>query len=190
MLSLRHRLGAVHALAKGEVIAYPTESVFGYGCDPFNPDAVQRLLALKNRPVEKGLILVAASMAQIQPILHGLSSSQLSHLESTWPGPVTWLIPDHQQVVPSWIKGEFSSVAVRVSAHPIVREICLAWGGPIVSTSANQSGESPAKSEYSLMRKWSWGLPCADRIIPGQTQRHTKPTEIRDLETGRVIRAS
>ena len=188
MLSLRHRLGAVKSLAQGEVIAYPTESVFGYGCDPYNPKAVQRLLALKQRPVDKGLILVAANSGQIEPLLRSLSKAQLEQLEAEWPGPVTWLIPDPHQVIPHWIKGAFDSVAVRVSAHPLVRDLCLAWGGPIVSTSANQSGQPPAKSEYSLLRARGQTGIGADYIVPGPTQGRLKPSEIKDLQSGRIIR--
>ncbi len=190
MLSLRHRLGAFRALAKGEVIAYPTESVFGYGCDPFNRKAVQRLLAIKGRPMAKGLILVAANEQQVEPLLEPLTPSQRQILSETWPGPVTWLIPDYNSVIPYWIKGEFDSVAVRVSAHPLVRALCSAWGGPLVSTSANASGEPPARSEYSLLRRQFHHGEGADYIVPGQTQKLAKPTEIRDLQSGRIIRAS
>lgn len=190
MLSLRHRLGVVHALARGDVIAYPTESVFGYGCDPYNGAAVQRLLDLKQRPMHKGLILVAADMGQIAPLLAGLTQGQRDQLQSTWPGPVTWIIPDTLDVVPVWVKGDFDSVAVRVSAHPVVRALCKAWGGPIVSTSANRSGQDPARSEYPLrLMRIRYGVG-ADYILPGRTPRHTKPTEIRDLQSGRILRSA
>jgi len=189
MLSLRHRLGAVHALARGEVIAYPTESVFGYGCDPANAAAVDRLLQLKQRPVHKGLILVAADMSQLASLLAPLTSSQQQQLAATWPGPVTWLIPDKTGIIPHWIKGQFDSVAVRVSAHPLVRALCQAWGGPIVSTSANRTGQEPARSEYPLLiSRRNYGMG-ADYILPGYCPRQGKPTEIRDLQSGRIIRA-
>lgn len=189
MLSLRHRLGAVHTLARGGVIAYPTESVYGYGCDPFNAAAVQRLLDLKQRPLYKGLILVAADLSQIQPLLTELTSQQRDQLQSTWPGPVTWLIPDDRGIIPCWVKGNFDSVAVRVSAHPVVSALCAAWGGPIISTSANRSGHEPARSEFPLRReRASYGLG-ADYIVPGRTPPNSKPTEIRDIQSGRIIRA-
>ena len=190
MLSLRHQIGVVRALSQGKVIAYPTESVYGYGCDPFNQDAVLRLLALKQRPLHKGLILVAADVSQIQPLLAGLTPVQRDQLQSTWPGPVTWLVPDPDSIIPHWVKGDFDSVAVRVSAHPVVKALCRAWGGPIVSTSANRSGQEPARSEFPLKRMralYGWG---ADYILPGYTSRTSKPTEIRDLQSGRIIRAA
>lgn len=189
MLAPQHRLAVLHTLARGEVIAYPTESVYGYGCDPFNRTAVQRLLALKQRPEHKGLILVAANVDQIAPLLARLHQSQRDQLDVTWPGPVTWLIPDPDQVIPSWVKGDFDSVAVRVSAHPTVKALCEAWGGPLISTSANRSGQSPAKAPWPLLRARRLTGIGADYILPGQTQARAKPSEIRDLASGRIIRA-
>lgn len=186
MLSLRHRLGVVHALAKGGVIAYPTEAVWGLGCDPFNQRAVEKLLALKHRPAHKGLILVAADLQQIAPLLVGLNNSQRQQLQDTWPGPVTWLMPDTQHWIPQCVKGSFATIAVRISAHPVVRDLCRAWGGPIVSTSANRSGEPALRSEWAMRRH---PLLQVDYLIPGATQNRKKPSEIRDLQTGRVIRA-
>lgn len=186
MLALRHRLRAVHALAKGGIIAYPTEAVWGLGCDPFNQDAVDKLLHLKQRPRHKGLILVAADLHQIAPLLVGLTADQRALLKSTWPGPITWLMPDPHHWVPTWVKGDFSSIAVRVSAHPIVRELCRAWGGPIVSTSANRAGKPALRSEWALRRH---PLLAVDYLIPGATGNRQKPSEIRDLQTGRIVRA-
>ncbi len=186
MLSLRQRLRAVHTLATGGVIAYPTEAVWGLGCDPFNAAAVERLLDLKQRPAHKGLILVAADLQQIAPLLDGLPAEQRDQLNRTWPGPVTWLIPDPHNWIPANVKGHFTSVAVRVSAHPVVRDLCRAWGGPLVSTSANLAGQPPFRSEWALRRNTRLR---PDLIVPGQTQRLNKPTEIRDLPTGRIMRA-
>ncbi len=186
MLSLRHRLGAVHALAKGGVIAYPTEAVWGLGCDPFNPAAVNKLLALKHRPRHKGLILVAADLHQIAPLLVGLSPAQREQLQASWPGPITWLMPDPHHWIPQPVKGDFPTIAVRVSAHPVVRDLCRIWGGPIVSTSANRAGEPALRSEWALRRH---PLLPVDYLIPGATGNRHKPSEIRDLQSGRIIRA-
>lgn len=186
MLALRHRLGAVRALAAGGIIAYPTEAVWGLGCDPFNRAAVERLLALKHRPRHKGLILVAADLQQIAPLLVGLNNQQRQRLDDTWPGPITWLMADPLHWIPAWVKGDFTTIAVRVSAHPVVQGLCRAWGGPLVSTSANRAGEPALRSEWALRRH---PLLPVDHLVPGTTQKRQKPSEIRDLETGRVIRA-
>ncbi|MFB9886134.1 L-threonylcarbamoyladenylate synthase [Balneatrix alpica] len=185
MAAIHVRL-ACHTLREGGVIAYPTEAVWGLGCDPWNPQAFQRLLALKQRPPEKGVILVAASMAQIEPLWQDLSASQQQALAADWPGPFTWILPDQQDWVPSWIKGKHTKVAVRVSAHPLVQELCQAFGGPLVSTSANPSGRPPARSALRVRQYFGADL---DGLVPGQLGGLARPTQIRDLTSGATLRA-
>ncbi|MEE3238712.1 MAG: L-threonylcarbamoyladenylate synthase [Pseudomonadota bacterium] len=172
-------------LAQGHVIAYPTEAVWGLGCDPHNRDAVERVVAIKHRSMSKGLILVAASIDQLGTLLDSLSKTELSQLRDTWPGPVTWLIPDSNNEVPHWIKGENGSVAIRVSAHPVVRALCLQFGKPLVSTSANIAGSAEIRSLQELKREFSSKV---DFIVEGGLGSDSATSEIRDLKTGRVIR--
>src|SRR6218665_315978 len=82
-------------LKSGGVIAYPTEAVWGLGCDPFDETAVMRLLAIKQRPVDKGLILIAADLAQLQPLLDlpAMPETRLAEVLASWPGPHTWVLP-------------------------------------------------------------------------------------------------
>ncbi|HEY7883889.1 MAG TPA: Sua5/YciO/YrdC/YwlC family protein, partial [Cellvibrionaceae bacterium] len=119
---------AAAMLAAGGVVAYPTEAVWGLGVDPANPQAVQRLLALKGRPRHKGLILLAANTEQLAPWLLGLSAEQQQRLADTWPGPVTWLLPNRGIASP-WVTGDFTSVALRVTDHPLAGALCRAFGG-------------------------------------------------------------
>ncbi|MCG8669891.1 MAG: Sua5/YciO/YrdC/YwlC family protein [Pseudomonadales bacterium] len=178
-------------MSTGGVIAYPTEAVYGYGCDPFDQQAVLRLLSIKKRPWQKGLILLAANVTQIEPLLSPLTDSQRKQVLSAWPGPVTWLLPDPHHWVPNWIKGQFSSVAVRVTDHPIAKQLCEDWGGPIVSTSANRSGEPPCYQELPLRLRLQ-KTPVVQRpdfIVGGPTSGLSKPSEIRDLKTGNIVRA-
>jgi len=116
--------------------------VCGFGCDPDNAAAVLQLLTLKQRDLAKGLLLVAATIEQLEPYLTALSAAQLQRLRSSWPAPLTWLVPNHG-VAPDWICGSHSGVALRVSAHPLVAKLCRAFGGPLVSTSANPAGVPP-----------------------------------------------
>ncbi|SHI23576.1 L-threonylcarbamoyladenylate synthase [Ferrimonas marina] len=174
-------------LRQGGVIAYPTEAVFGLGCDPNNETAVRQLLAIKQRPEEKGLILVAASYGQLLPFIDDaqLSQQQRDTALSQWPGPVTWLMPVKSRT-PRWLTGQFDTLAVRVSAHPIVADLCAAFGGPIVSTSANLTGEPPALTGEEAM------LRLGDHIqgvVIGQTGQQSSPSTILDARTGKVIRA-
>ena len=184
LVSLRLR-AAVEALRAGGVVACPTEAVWGLSCDPDNPWAVSRLLHLKQRPVAKGLILVAASESQFGFLLQGLSSEQRAKLSETWPGPATWLVP-HRGRVPDWIHGDHDTVAVRVSAHPVVSRLCGAWGGPLVSSSANPGGARPARSLFQVRRYFGHAL---DGVVPGAIGDQARPTEIRDLASGEIIRA-
>ena len=170
-------------IRRGAVIAYPTEAVWGLGCDPFNATAVARLLALKKRPMHKGLIVVAATMEQFAWLLEGLSDTQLAQLKASWPGPNTWLVPHHNRV-PEWIRGSHDSVAIRVSAHPLVAQLC-ALTGPLVSTSANPSGLSPAKSRLRIEQYFHGQL---DAVLNGELGQSSKPSTIRDLRTGQVLR--
>lgn len=175
---------AAHRLAAGGVVAYPTEAVWGLGCDPNNPEAVGRILALKHRPWDKGLILVAADIAQFAPLVERLDKGLQAQLTDSWPGPVTWLVPA-AGLVPEWIRGRFDSVALRVTDHPIAAALSRAFGGPIVSTSANPAGKPAARSALGVRRYFRNQL---DDITPGLVGERTRPSEIRDLLSGDVLR--
>lgn len=170
---------------QGGVIAYPTEAVWGLGCDPWNGDAVERLLALKDRPLHKGLILVADNIRQFDFLLEDLPVRWVDRLASTWPGPNTWLVP-HQDRLPAWITGQHNSVALRVSDHPLVRDLC-ALTGPLVSTSANPAGRPSARSRLRVEQYFHDQL---DGVLGGALGGRRNPSLIRDLQSGDVVRPS
>lgn len=176
---------AIAALKAGGVIAYPTEAVWGLGCDPGNEAAVLELLAMKRREMAKGLILVAADVAQIESYLRLLTAEQRARVIAKWPGPFTWVVPVDAEV-PAWLRGEHTSLALRVSAHPLVRELCTEFGGPLVSTSANIAGDPPARTRDELATLFGSRLAA---ITPGELGGDAKPTEICDAVTGDVLRA-
>ncbi len=176
---------AARRLREGELIAYPTEAVWGIGCDPFNREAVYRLLRLKRRRVDKGLLLVAAGMEQMGKLLTQLTVDQLARLRETWPGHVTWLVPDPARLYPEWIRGKHPAVAVRVSDHPVVHELCMAFGEPIVSTSANLAGKPEFRLLEEVRRQFGGVIDC---MVEGELGGYGKPSEIRDLVTGERIR--
>lgn len=178
---------AVATLRRGGVIAYPTEAVWGIGCDPFNEKAVMRLLAIKQRPVEKGMILIAAAREQFEGLLDwdALPRERVDAVHASWPGANTWIVPATMRV-PRWITGEHAGVAVRVSTHPVVIELCRAFGAPLVSTSANPAGAEPPRTVDEFDR----GLLAAlDGLVPGATGGLERPTAIRDARTGDMLRA-
>lgn len=176
---------AVNFLKKGGVIGYPTEGVYGIGCDPMNQRAVERLLTLKKRPPDIGLILIAASWEQIQDLIDLTDSLDLDAILATWPGPFTWILPSNDKV-PLWITGKHATVAVRVTDHPQAKALCEEFGGPLVSTSANIHGHHPARDNIQVYRHFGETL---DYILPGRVGDRTQPTEIRDGLSGEVIRA-
>ena len=175
---------AVRAIRSGAIVAYPTESVFGLGCDPENPDTLWRLLALKQRPVAKGLILIAASYEQLLPYIEPLDAVIGKKVLASWPGPVTWLLPARPDVS-ILLRGSHRSIAVRVSAHPVASSLCSALGHPLVSTSANIAGGRPARDALAVRRIFGNSI---DYIVPGKVGGLDRPTEIRDALTDRVIR--
>lgn len=175
----------IQQLKMQRVIAYPTEAVFGLGCDPDSQLAVEQLLVLKQRPWEKGLILIAANYQQLLPYIDDsvLSPQQRILVLASWPGPVTWVMPK-QASTPNWLTGIFDSLAVRVSAHPLVQELCLAFNKPIVSTSANLVGYAPCRTEQEVRMQFGNELP----ILSGTVGGREKPSEIRDALTGELFR--
>ncbi len=175
---------ALEALSGEGVIATPTEAVWGLSCDPYSERAVRALLALKRRPLSKGLILVAAEIEQLEFLLADLPQQDQKRLQESWPGPVTWLVP-HRCRLPAWIHGEHDTVAVRVSDHPVLRALCLCWGGALVSTSANPGGSQPARAAFQVRRYFGDEL---DGILPGAIGQSARPTSIRDLSSGELIR--
>jgi L-threonylcarbamoyladenylate synthase len=178
---------AVALLRRGGVIAYPTEAVWGLGCDPANQAAVMRLLQIKQRPVEKGMILVAADLEQLRPWLDldALPADRLAQVLASWPGPNTWIMPAAGSA-PPWITGSHRGIAVRVSAHPGVVALCQAFGGSIVSTSANLSSEPPARSREGLDGRL---LALIDGLVDGPTGGLANPTAIRNALDGSLLRS-
>ncbi|MFC3550629.1 Sua5/YciO/YrdC/YwlC family protein [Lysobacter cavernae] len=174
------------ALRRGAVIAYPTEAVWGLGCDPFDEVAVMRLLAIKQRPVAKGMILIAGALAQFDGLLDwaALPGERRDAVLASWPGPHTWIVPVTPRV-PRWITGDHDGVAVRVSDHPTVVALCAAFGAVLVSTSANLGGEPPAYARAALDPQL---LARIDGVCLGETGGRTAPSTIRDARSGAQLR--
>ncbi len=175
------------ALRGGGVVAYPTEAVWGLGCDPFDQAAVMRLLAIKRRPVDKGFILIAGHVAQFDGLVawERLPPDRRAAAQASWPGPNTWIVPATARV-PEWLTGgAYRGVAVRVSAHPDVVALCAAFCGPLVSTSANLTGQPPAFHRDALDPAL---LTLIDAVAGGEAGGLAAPTAIRDAMTGAQLR--
>ena len=169
-------------LASGGVVAYPTEGVFGLGCVPESLEGAARILIMKKRSAEAGMLLIASHPRQLDPwVAADVDTEQLA----SSPGrPVTWVVKAGDRV-PWWIRGRHPGVAVRVTTHPVAAALCDAAGSALVSTSANVSGRPPARNRYVLRRQFR---KAVDAIVPGTCGRAAGPSEIRDLSTGDVLR--
>ena len=180
---------AVTVLQHGGIIAYPTEAVYGLGCDPKNLSALKKLLAIKQREKEKGLILVAANFEQLKPYLLPLEKNIEEKLLKSWQDshrPTTWIVPVKKEVS-DYLKGRFNTLAVRVSKHPIVKELCEKFNGAIVSTSANISGQESVRTVEQVKQIFENKI---DFILDGETDLNAQPSEIRDALTNKIIRTA
>lgn len=175
-----HVTRAARVVRAGGVIAYPTESVYGLGCDPWDAAAVVRILALKRRSPDKGLIVIAASRDQLTPYLD--APAALRAKLTAGRRPVTWLIP--APGLPPWIRGSHDTAAVRIVSHPAAAALCRLCG-PLVSTSANLEGGTPARSALRVRRLFGDGV---DYVLNGAPGPCRTPSEIRDARTGAVVR--
>jgi L-threonylcarbamoyladenylate synthase len=181
-----HTREAVRQIGAGGIIAYPTETLYGLGCDPFNGNTVLHLLALKQRRVEQGLVLVASNFSQLEPLLMPLTAAVRKRVSQPASTPVTWVLPCLPEM-PVWLRGKHTSLAVRVTSHPVAAWLCERWGGPLVSTSANIHGRRPATSPLAVRKAFDRQL---DYILHGQQLATNKPSEIRDGLTGVVLRTA
>jgi len=175
---------AVEALRRGGVIAYPTEAVYGLGCDPFDEAAVSRLFELKRRPPQHGVLLIAADFAQVEKFIGAVPAEALARARASWPGPHTWVFP-RSAATPPWLAGGHAGIALRVTAHPLAAQLCRAFGGALVSTSANRHGEPPARNSATVHSAFESQLAY---ILDGPTGGLERPTPIRDAVSGELIR--
>ena len=174
---------AVKTVQRQGVIAYPTEGVWGLGCDPYSRIAVDKILNLKKRSVDQGLLLVAKDIGQFDLFLEGLKRKNYEELDRNWPGPITYLVPDNGSA-PRWVVGEHKTLGLRVSDHPLIKTLC-ALTGPLVSTSANISGFPPIKSVNEIEEVFDQEI---DYVLAGELGKLGKPTQIKNILTGEVLR--
>jgi L-threonylcarbamoyladenylate synthase len=178
-----YRRIAAH-LRRGGLIAYPTESCYGLGCDPDNRIAVQRLLRLKQRPQHKGLILIAASYHQVARYLQPITSSQQQQLKIAGAQAITYLMPAVNSA-PRWLRGRHDTLAVRLTAHKQAVQLCRGVNSALVSTSANRSGQRPARTYAQCRRLFGrkvW-------VLPGRVGKRKKPSTISMWADGKIIRS-
>ncbi len=176
----------VEAFNAGKLLVYPTEAVMGIGCDPDNKEAVYRVLEVKQRSVDKGVILIAANYSQLLPYVNdsAIKQDKRTDIFSSWPGANTWLLPKSDSA-PAWVTGVHDKIAVRVTDHPVVKALCEKLGKPLVSTSANISGEPSTRTIEEAKAVFKDSVA----YVEGEVGGNKNPSVIRDGDTGEVIRA-
>ncbi|MDP1929322.1 MAG: L-threonylcarbamoyladenylate synthase [Thiobacillus sp.] len=170
-------------LRRGGLIAYPTESCYGLGCDPRNPRALAQLIRLKGRSAAKGLILIADHIKRLSPFIRPLSPADRARVQRTWPGAVTWIVPAAAACSPL-LTGGRTTLAVRVTAHPDAARLCRTLGMALVSTSANPSGKKPAQTAAQCRRIFGARV----RVLDGRIGQRRRPSTLIDLATGATLR--
>lgn len=172
---------AAAALKAGQVVAYPTETVYGLGVNPFSPGALDRLFAAKGRPGDKPVLLIVADAAQLAGLVGPLSPAARRAVERCWPGPVSLLLPRHPDLDLVLTVG-LPQICVRCPGAEVARHLCRLVGGPITSTSANLSGHEPARSADAI------DFAGVDAVVDGGTLPPGPPSTLYEPDTGRVLR--
>lgn len=175
---------AAALLHEGGVLAYPTEGVYGLGCDPDDHAAFDRIFAMKRRPPEQGVLLIAADFEQVEPWIGDVPEPALERARTVWPGAHTFIFPRSARV-PAWIAGGHAGIALRVTAHEPSAALCRAFGGPIVSTSANRHGAAPARSAAEIRAIFG---DEPDGVLDAPLGGLDRPTPITDAVSGAIIR--
>jgi L-threonylcarbamoyladenylate synthase len=184
-LSTIHKAAAL--LREGALIAYPTEAVYGLGCDPHNASAVEMLFRLKQRSSDTGFLLIAADYDQVSRYIDEsrVPVQMLQKVKASWPGATTWVLPPTREV-PPWVVGAHEGIALRITAHEPAAELCRAFGGALVSTSANPHGKTPARSAQSVVDYFATSL---HGVVAGPIGGSSSPTPIFDAVSGHTVRS-
>ncbi len=175
---------AARVLRRGGVIAHPTEGVWGLACLPHFEAAVEKIIELKQRDRDKGLILVGGAEAHFSGLFDSLDDAALQRLRASWPGPVSWIVPDTGWA-PPLVRGAHGSVAVRVTDHPLTSMLCQLLDSPLVSTSANPAGKPAATDEMAARHYFG---SCVDFYLSGALGGRSGPSELRDAISGHRYR--
>ena len=174
----------VREVSRGAVFGYPTDTVWGLGCHPLIASSVVRLLQLKNRALDKGLILLSSRLEFCLPYIEA-DPAELEPLRQAGDRPTTWLVPA-SEFCPVWIRGAHPTVAVRITDHPLIEAVCEALESPLVSTSANRSGRPTVRSALQMRRQFDDEL---DFIVGGFSTGGNRPSEIKFLASGTILRS-
>lgn len=179
----RARALRAHLLAGG-LVAYATRGCFGLGCLPWHVPALRRLVRLKRRPLHKGLIVVSDRLDRLRGLVAPLGAELEARARTRWPGHWTWIVPATRRAPPQ-LRGRHRALAVRVDNYSPVVQLCRAVRLPLVSTSANRSGEPPRRTTRAVRQAFGH----AAWVVPGRCEPGSRPSTVADLRSGRILRA-
>ncbi|MCP4979702.1 MAG: L-threonylcarbamoyladenylate synthase [Gammaproteobacteria bacterium] len=175
----------IHAVSQGAVFGYPTDTIWGFGCHPLITAGVNRILQIKNRSPEKGLILLSSRLEYCAAYT-GVDTNLLKPIQCNAENPTTWLVPA-SDFCPPWIRGNHATVAIRITDHPFLRTVCDRLEAPIVSTSANRSGKTCVRNALQMRKQFDDEL---DFIVTGFDTGGNQPSEIKSLDCGITLRSN
>jgi L-threonylcarbamoyladenylate synthase len=167
--SIRH---AAHIIKSGGIIAYPTDTIYGLGCDPYNICAIEKINIIKQRPLNKKFILLAGHFNQIKPLIKMDKNQEKIILRATQ--PTSWVVNAGPHA-PKWLIDNNGTLTIRVSQNNIVQRLCHILGHAIISTSANPSGKTPAKNSLELHKYFHHTV---DKILASNKKLTNKPSKI------------
>ncbi len=174
---------AVEVLRNGGIVAHACEGVWGLACDPWNESAVSRILSIKCRDADKGLIVIGHDTKVFDTEIKELEPTKQEMVRESWPGHVTWIVPSTR--FPKVVTGSRSTIALRVPDHKQARELCERMDSPLISTSANVSSRPPARTKTEVEET----LGClVDFVLPGRIGSVEGPSTIRDALSGDQLR--
>jgi len=172
---------AVAALRSGEVVVYPTETVYGLGVNPFSEPAIRRLYAIKERDAANPVLLIVDGLDQLREVVRDISPAAARYAVKFWPGPLSMLFPRSPHL-PEILTGGLDKVCVRWTSHPVARALCREFGHAVTSTSANLSGQPPAHSLDGVR------LQGLGAMIDGGLLPKNPPSTVFDPDSRQVLR--
>lgn len=178
--AIRH---AAHLVHQGGVIVYPTETVYGLGCNPMDVEAVSYLCRLKNRDISKGLILLGNSIELFADYIKPLNATETGKISQS-DEPTSWIVPAFENT-PAWLTGNRDTLVIRITDHPVVSKLCNQLGHPLVSSSANPGAQKPAINALQIHRYFH---NIVDAILVSSDTCSGQPSAIKQLGTGELLR--
>ena len=178
---------AVAWLRRGGVAAIPTDTLYGLAADAFNPDAIERVFAIKERPEGMALPVLLSSWEQLGPVARDLPPAAQVLAEAYWPGPLTLVLRRAEGLPPRLTAGG-DTVAARVPGHPAPRELARRLGRAITGTSANISGQANPQSPAELRRQVGARVDCVVSGGPAPTGGASTIVDLTRDDGARLVR--